>query len=168
MKPLGRLARPLVIELGAFASVALVAAGCADHSSPKTNPPAAEFPADYAASYTEVRGCRKSGDHELDFIRVLADANALGPYTDRTSPFPEGAVVLKEQYDVSDSSCSGPIVQWTVMTKDSAATSRLGWDWQRVTPDRAVVEANTARCYGCHEACSGPPNAGYDHTCTDP
>ncbi len=150
-----------------FGALWFALGGCAN-DAPPANASNAEFPANYADSYTEVRDCRKSGDHELDFIRVLVDPNALAPYTDRATPFPDGAVVLKEQYDVSDSTCSGPIVQWTVMKKDAAATDRLGWDWQRVSPDRAVVEENTPSCPACHQACSGPPSNGYDHTCTDP
>jgi hypothetical protein len=143
------------------------AAACSNPPEPAPVP-AVAFPADYAASYTLVRDCRKSGDHELDFIRVLAAPEALGPYTDRTTAFPNGAVLLKEQYDVSDSSCAGPIAQWTVMVKDSAATERLGWDWQRVSRSRTVTEANTTRCFGCHEACTGTPRVGYDYTCTEP
>jgi len=147
----------------------LVLAACSTPPAPAPAPAqSAAFPADYVDSYSLVRDCRKSGDHELDFIRVLVDPDAVGPYTDRTTPFPDGAVVLKEQYDVSDTDCSGPIVQWTVMVKDSAATSRLRWDWQRVAKNRSVTEANTARCFGCHEGCTGTPDVGYDFTCTEP
>jgi len=150
-----------------LAVAAFVLAACSEPPAPEPVLTAA-FPANYAESYTSVRNCRKSGDHELDFVRVLADPEALAPYSDRTTPFPDGAVVLKEQYDVSDTTCSGPILQWTVMVKDSAATARLGWDWQRVAPNRSVTEANTARCFGCHEACTGAPAVGYDFTCTEP
>jgi hypothetical protein len=125
------------------------------------------FPADYGASYVEVRDCRKSADHELEFIRVLADSMALAPYRDRAGAFPDGAVVLKEQYDPADDTCAGPIMQWTVMTKRAAASEHLGWDFQRVTADRRVVETNTASCSGCHQSCSGTPT-GYDSTCADP
>jgi hypothetical protein len=128
---------------------------------------AASFPADYDASYVEVRDCRKSADHELEFVRILADPMALGPYMDRAGAFPDGAVVLKEQYDPADDSCSGPITQWTVMTKRAAASEHLGWDFQRVTADRRVVETNTPSCFGCHQGCSGTPT-GYDSTCADP
>jgi len=152
---------------GGATLAALLAAAC---SGPETPPSGAapSFPADYAASYVEVRGCRKSADHELDFVRVLADPAALGPYTDRASAFADGAVVLKEQYEPSDDTCSGPIAQWTVMLKNQAASKRLGWEWQRVTADRRVVEANTPSCFGCHRDCAGAPAPGYDFTCTDP
>jgi hypothetical protein len=159
-----RIMTSAVAVLGACVALG----GCSHGGSPQPNASAPEFPADYADSYTEVRACRKSGDHELDFVRVLVDPSALGPYTDRTTPFPEGAVALKEQYDLSDTDCSGPIVAWTVMQKHAAATERLGWDWQRVSPERAVLEENTTRCFGCHTSCSGPPGVGYDYTCTEP
>ena len=149
-----------------LAGVATLLVAC---SSPETPPaPAPSFPADYAASYAEVRNCRKSADHELDFVRVLADPAALGPYTDRASPFPDGAVVLKEQYDPGDETCSGPIAQWTVMLKNHGATERLGWDWQRVAADRHVVQTNTPSCFACHEGCTGAASTGYDSTCADP
>jgi hypothetical protein len=142
----------------------LLATACADP------PPSvvAAFPADYAASYVEVRSCRKSADHELEFIRVLADADALGPYRDRVDAFPDGAVVLKEQYEASDATCSGPVTQWTVMQKNRAAKERLTWDWRRVAADRRVVEADTPACHGCHAGCTGAPQLGYDFTCADP
>jgi hypothetical protein len=152
---------------GSVALAAVLAAACSDSGS-STPTLVAAFPADYAASYVEVRGCRKSADHELDFVRVLADPVALGPYTDRASTFPDGAVVLKEQYDASDDTCTGSVAEWTVMLKDQAAEERLGWSWQRVAADRRVVEANTSRCFSCHAGCTGAPDTGYDFTCTDP
>ena len=149
--------------------VVVLAAGCADDAAaPPAPPPAAIFPADYRSSYTPQRECRKSGDHELDFVRVLTDAAASTPYADRTTPFPEGAVVLKEQYDLSDTDCTGPVIAWTVMVKHAAATERLGWDWQRVSADRRVLETNGSRCVGCHTACTGAPEVGYDFTCEEP
>jgi len=88
---------------------------------------------------------------------------------DRASTFPDGAIVIKEEYDIADSACADDIVQWTVMVKDAAAEELNGWRWQRVNPEREVVESDTARCFGCHEACDGvAPNIGYDYTCTEP
>jgi hypothetical protein len=150
-------------------AVVLFAGACADEApAPPPPGPAVAFPADYAATYTPARECRKSGDHELDFVRVLTDPAATTPYADRSTPFPDGAVVLKEQYDVSDTDCAGPVVAWTVMVKHVAATDRLGWDWQRVGADRRVLETNGSRCIGCHSGCTGAPAVGYDFTCEEP
>src|SRR5690348_5143363 len=96
---------------GVLLAVLLATFACSEPADPgpKTGI-VALFPADYSASYVEVRDCRKSGDHDLDFVRVLADPTALGPYEDRASPFEDGAVVLKEQYDFGDDLCTGPIL----------------------------------------------------------
>lgn len=141
-------------------------AGCADDE-----PPAAEplFPADYAGSYSEVRNCRQSGDHNLNIIRVLASPDALAPYQDRDQPFFAGAVVLKEEYDFGDSSCSGPIKQWTVMVKQAqgSAPAALDWKWQQVDAQRNVDSEDAAGCINCHSGCTDT-SGGYDYTCTVP
>jgi len=124
------------------------------------------FPSDYAASYTEVRDCRTSADHDLHRIRILADPAALSPYLDRTAAFPVGAVVLKEEYDFADTDCTGDIVEWTVMQKTSGA-ARLGWDWQRVAADRGITTDNSSLCSNCHSQCGASPD-GYDGTCAMP
>jgi hypothetical protein len=144
---------------------AALAAACSGVEEPPE--PEVAFPADYASSFVEVRDCRKSADHELEQVRVLVDPVALEPYADRTEAFSDGALVLKEQYESSDSSCSGPITQWTVMRK-RRASSNLGWDWQRVDANRRVVPGNSASCAACHSACGGSSTSGYDFTCADP
>lgn len=129
---------------------------------------AAFFPENYQQSYVEVRGCRKSGDHDLAFVRVLADEDAAGPYLDRTSEFSEASVVLKEEYDFGDATCSGELLGWTAMRRNAAATEQLGWDWQRVSSQRTVTASSTGRCQSCHAACTGSPGVGYVYTCTEP
>ena len=126
------------------------------------------FPADYAASYQEVRACRSSTDHDLHRIRVLADPAALGPYRARDVDFPVGATVLKAEYDFGDTTCSGPVVTWTVMQRAATGPAiQLGWRWQKVDGDRTVVTENEGRCLGCHAECGVPPD-GYLGTCTEP
>ncbi|HLU66040.1 MAG TPA: cytochrome P460 family protein [Kofleriaceae bacterium] len=125
------------------------------------------FLEDYAATFTEVRDCRGSADHDLNRIRILASPNAVAPYRDRQEPFPPGAVVLKEEYDIADTDCTGEILQWTVMVRleeGSAPEEQLGWAWQRVGVDRTVHEENAPRCTACHSACGVPPD-GYEGTC---
>jgi hypothetical protein len=150
-------------------SVALVAAAltAACDGDPAAGP---LFPDDYAATYQEVRDCRRSGGaHDVNHIRVVADPAAVGPYRDRDRPFPVGAVVLKEEYDFSDEDCSGAIVQWSVMVKlaDGDAPELLDWSWQRVSNLGDVLEEDAPRCVGCHEGCGVPPD-GYDGTCAVP
>lgn len=157
----------------------LVAVGCpagddaggVDESGSGTTGIDAEpfFPEDYDATYVEVRNCRGSGDHDLNNIRILADPAALEPYEGRMLPFPEGAVVLKAEYDFGDLTCEGPIKQWTVMKKlaEGSADDTLGWAWQRVDADREVLEEDPPRCIACHTGCGKPPD-GYDWTCALP
>lgn len=160
------------LHTGIVLGVALsfVAASCGDDSeSPPPSEPTPLFPEDYAATYTEVRGCRQSGDHDLNIIRVLADPAALGPYQNHDKPIPEGAVLLKEEYDFGDVTCSGPLKQWTVMARlaEGSSAETLDWRWQTVDSQRQVVGEDTPRCYGCHAGCT-PENGGYENTCTLP
>lgn len=128
------------------------------------------FPEDYALTYTEVRDCRSGADHDLHNIRVLADPAALAPYMNRTDPFPDGAVLLKEEFDFGDADCTGAPIQWTVMVRGVTADDPpelLGWHWQKVDADRDVVNEDDARCFDCHSLCGVPPD-GYEGTCTIP
>ena len=127
------------------------------------------FPADYASSYVQVRPCRSSPDHDLNNVRVLADPLALEAYMMRDRPFPTGAVVLKAEYDPSDTTCTGPITMWTVMVQLAvgSAPSMLDWHWQKVDASGTVATDNDPRCYGCHTTCGVPPD-GYMGTCSVP
>lgn len=119
------------------------------------------FPADYAASYVEVRDCRRSPEHELAYIRVLASPEAATVYTSRSGDFPEGAVVLKEEH--VDAACSDR-VGWTAMRREGG-----GWRWQEVAPDRVVIEDGAIeRCAACHARCTGGAAGGYQETCAEP
>lgn len=142
--------------------LACLAAGCGPAPEPV-------FPANYTSTYTEVRNCRASGDHDLNNIRVLVDSAALGPYQGHTDPFPVGAVVLKAEHDFGDPTCSGPIKQWTAMRYlgKGKGPNTLDWRWQTVSAARKVVDEDVPRCIGCHTLCGKPPD-GYEGTCTLP
>jgi hypothetical protein len=148
-----------------FASLCALLPGCPEEVVP-VDP---LFPASYASTYTEVRNCRQSGDHDLNIVRVLADPIALAAYENRDEPFPIGATVVKEEYEFGDTTCEGPIQQWTVMQKleVGSSTATLDWSWQRVDALRVVLDADERRCISCHTACGRPPD-GYDGTCTIP
>lgn len=153
----------------ALASLVLVVPACpaGDDGDDGGVPPA--FPEDYEGTYVEVRNCRGSGDHDLNNIRILADPAALPAYQGRDVPFPEGAVVLKEEFGFGDTTCSGELVQWTVMQKlaEGSAPDMLGWKWQEVDAARRVVSEDDSRCIGCHQGCGVEPE-GYDWTCAVP
>lgn len=154
------------------------AGGCSDDDggapidgAPADAAPAPLFPADYAETWTKVRDCRSSSSHDFHLIVIWADAAAAGPYLDRDEPFPVGSVVLKEEFDLGDTECTGDIVQWAVMKRlepGSAPALQLDWQWQEVDADREVVSQNDSRCYACHDDCDGDPADSYENTCAEP
>lgn len=158
--PLGWLAAS--VALGAALSA--VSCGSDSEDSPSVPP---LFPADYVASFTEVRDCRSSTEHEFNRIRVLADLAALEPYQTRQGEFPVGAVVLKEEYDFSDTDCTGDVIRYTVMSRlpEGSSPETLDWQWQDVEPSRRVKTENDSLCIGCHTTCGVPPD-GFEGTCT--
>ena len=127
------------------------------------------FPEDYATTYQEVRNCRFSLEHDLTRMRVLASPEALAIYQGRTGPFPAGAIVLKEQFDSADMSCSGPILHYTVMEKLAPGSSpaTLDWSWQKVSKDHVTMTTEITRCVQCHTGCGDAPE-GHDGTCAVP
>ncbi len=158
-----------VVSFGRVARFALLLplfAACPPEPDPGPEP---DFPEDYEADYVEVRDCRGSADHDLNTIRILASPEALEPYMTRGMPFPEGAVVVKEEYEFGDIACEGPIKQWTVMRRlaDDSSPDTLDWAWQRVDFDRHVRSSDEPRCIGCHMGCGVAPD-GHDWTCALP
>jgi hypothetical protein len=150
-----------------FAALGSIQCGGGDPEPPAKVAPG--FPSDYETSYTEVRNCRASADHNLRNIRILADEAALDAYDARDSDFPEGAVVLKEEYEIGDDDCSGPIEAWTVMIRlaEGSSDGTLDWRWQQLDADREVTDVDLPRCIGCHQGCGVPPD-GYQGTCAVP
>lgn len=156
------------VQLTAAVTVAaLTALACG--GSDEASGPAPAFPADYAASFVEVRDCRSSSDHELHRVRVLADPASAEVYQTRSGDFAEGAVVLKEEHDFADVDCSGPVERWTVMVRRPAekAGDLLGWRWQELDRERRVTGEDDSSCVGCHTGCGQPPD-GFLGTCTVP
>ena len=150
---------------GATLVVGLVSACSGGESN---GPPA--FPANYAATYTEVRNCRgPSIAHQNENIRVMASPDALDPYMGRVDPFPIGAIVLKEQYAASDQDCSGSILEYSVMVRlaTGSAPDTLDWTWQHVSASREVLNDDIKTCTSCHSNCDGE-GGGYLGTCEDP
>jgi hypothetical protein len=154
------------VKTSLWALLALVAAascGGDDGAAP------AMISADYVDTFTEVRDCRRSIDHDLEFVRILADADALAPYRDRDAAFPVGSIIVKEQYLDNDDDCSGEIVRYTAMRKleDGADPDFLDWEWEGVDLDFGVVEdEDPIGCASCHESCEEPE--GYLNTCSAP
>jgi hypothetical protein len=117
--------------------------------------------------WTEVRDCRKSPEHDLVYIRILADPTAAATYLDRGGPFPEGSTVLKAEY--ADAACED-LEGFTAMRKGppGSAPASGDWTWQRTDPERRVLEDGALEgCIACHAHCGVPPD-GHDWTCAVP
>jgi hypothetical protein len=142
--------------------VALVLGAC-------TSDPPSLLPANYAQTYTQMRPCRPSTDHDQHYVVVKADATAATAYTDRMEDFPVGSTVVKEEHDLDDDTCTGAIIEITLMQKLAPRSSikTLDWTWQQLTPDNHVVNQDDKRCLNCHADCGGPPY-GYAGTCSAP
>lgn len=152
------LTRTTIVSAWCAASLAL---GACDKA------PEPLFPADFQSTYQQVRDCRRSGDHDLNYIRVLTAPEATAAYQYREVPFPVGAVVLKAEY--ADPGCTD-LTGYTVMRKEPAGTAPTAgdWSWQRVSAKREVrEEENLTRCVSCHRPCQSS-GGGYDWTCAEP
>ncbi len=150
------------------AILVLVLAGCSDDAVVRPDAELSIVPADYS-SFSEVRDCRSSSDHLLMKIRVLADPTIKDAYLNRNAPFPAGGILLKEERDSADTTCSGPIESWAIAIKlpDGSSPSTLDFQWQRVrVSDNQVVTEDVTRCINCHANCVEPDFFGY--SCADP
>ena len=154
------------------------ACGCGDDDgggsidgAPPDAGPEPIFPADYATSYTKVRDCRSSTSHDFHSIVIWADPDAANPYLDRDAPFPVGSIVLKEEYDIGDTECTGDVVEYAVMQRlepGSAPDVQLDWFWQELDENSEVISENSSLCFGCHDDCDGDPTDSYENTCAEP
>jgi hypothetical protein len=125
------------------------------------------FPEDATSTYREVRDCRRSGDHDLNHVRIVVNDIAHDVYRDRNGPFPEGSLIVKVEY--ADPECTD-VVGFTSMRRDPAGTSPGAgdWRWQRLDANRKVLRSGEpAECVSCHASCGVPPD-GHDWTCAAP
>ncbi len=132
-----------------------------------SEPPPADplFPADYAATFTEVRDCRTSADHDLTHVRVFADPVALDAYTTRGEPLPDGSLLVKEEH--ADETCTDLVGFAVMMREEGYDPDRGDWHWQKLDADRRVTQdGRLERCGGCHSLCEEP--SGFDWTCAEP
>lgn len=141
--------------------VAAAFAACAQVDNPNAE---VVIPSDYKMSFAEVRNCRSSIDHDLAFVVVRVRSELAPDYNSGPYPFPQGTLVVKEQY--SDSSCRN-LSGYSVMRKEGAGYFPAGGDWQYYALDAyggVVSNGKNARCANCHAMCG----ANRDRMCEDP
>lgn len=127
---------------------------------------------DWATSFSEVRTCRASPDHDLEHVALWIDPGSKALWercvdafpegdSDCTEVFPAGATFVKPQY--FDAACT-QLARISVAQKDPAFAASGGWHWQEITFDEGVgtvsQDGAIKRCANCHATCGG-----YDQRC---
>ncbi|MFN0150400.1 MAG: cytochrome P460 family protein [bacterium] len=149
---------------------ALAAISCGGDSNP--TPPDPEpadpfFPANFEQSYTLVRDCRFSTDHNLTKVRVYVDSIGAASYLAGTYPLPVGTIAVKVLTDGQADDCAGATEEFVAMRKGVPGTAPTygDWEWQAVNPDRSVRLSGQLfdQCVACHASCT----FGRDFMCTD-
>jgi hypothetical protein len=137
--------------------------GCGGESSAEP-----VFPADWETALVEVRDCRLSAEHDLEYVRLFISPawaehfdRCVVPGGDCDEPFGEGALLVKPQY--ADPECS-ELVRLSVSLREEPASAPGpdGWRWQEATADGTVIlDGAPEGCTRCHEACDD----NYDLRC---
>jgi hypothetical protein len=155
-----------MLPLALFLALAL-AGGCATEWDADV-----VFPANYTSTYTKVVSCEASQHPAAKYVEVWLDPTAKAAWdeyaalpkdTTATIAYPEGAVMVKTQFD--DASCKD-LKNFTAMKKlaKGAAPSYGDYRWQHVDVDGACLNCDNGKaCSGCHTqaackdfACSFP------------
>jgi hypothetical protein len=111
------------------------------------------LPSDYRNSFSVVRPCQTSVDHDLSHVVVLTSPEAAQAYRSGLANFPSGSVVALELY--SDPSCRD-LNGWAVMRKEGGGyDDGFGdWRWQELDTFRRVLsDGKNRRCTTCHVTC---------------
>ncbi len=141
--------------------------GCTSKNDPPQPPVDPVFPADWAKSYTQVRECRKSIDHDVRYVTIFADPTSLSSYKNHDKLFPAGSIILKVEYQ--DDKCASAFRGYTVMRREKGYSPGNGdWHWQKTDAASKVLEDGLPyRCVGCHrDNCMVKPPDGWDWTCS--
>jgi len=121
---------------------------CADVDAPQ---PADPLPVDYSSRFVEVLSCRISVEHGLAHVLVRAAPEHADNYrSGGAAPFPEGALIVKEQY--ADGQCRS-LNGYTVMRKELAGYDPAAHDWKWSRLDRRqrlLEEGKLTACSRCH------------------
>jgi hypothetical protein len=141
-------------KLWLAASSCLIVA-CAFGGTCETPDPTVEpiAPADYRTSFTQVRDCRFSIEHDGVQIRVWANDIAMAAYLAEENPLPVGSVIVKEEF-IGDNCDDDPDLNiLSVMRKETSGFDNEDNDWhfQEINPtSRAVITNTKTDCIECH------------------
>ena len=147
----GRLARwsLAIVPVG----VTLISLGCPGTTTP---PPPDEqdiiFPENFRESFTVVRDCRNSIEHEAT-VRVWINAIGEAGYLDDAATLPEGTIVIKEEFAAGADCDDADLAFWSVMRKEPAGFDPAANDWrfqEVAAPNRRISLDGKSTCIDCH------------------
>jgi hypothetical protein len=144
--------------------VVMGAITCSGDAAGPNNQAEPFFPLNFRQTYTLVRDCRFSIEHDGHNILVYTNPEAASAYLTGTYPFQQGTVIVKELY--RDPNCSD-LFGYAAMRKSAPGTAPQSgdWEWQNVGSDGKVQSGvQPSSCISCHLNCT----EGRDLTCTDP
>src|SRR3954453_6382027 len=104
-------------------ALGVVVSACAQVDNPS---PQMVLPADYRTAFVQVGNCENSIDHGLIDVIVRVRSEDVARYTSGPYPFPQGALVVKEEY--RGQGC-GELSGYTVMRKEAPGFFAAGGDW---------------------------------------
>lgn len=152
---------------------AVFLASCGDDGG--TDPGPTEeplFSSDYRTTFTLVADGRFSTEHS-GCVEVHCDPGNAVDYTALNFPMPEGTLLVKAVFPVTDPTCTGisgvSETGWAVMKKLAPGSSpgTGDWYWQELDASRNVVKSNdmgnVLDCVSCHQDYSAD-----DWTAIDP
>ncbi len=132
-------------------------------------PPESEviFPANYRATFVEVRNCRNSIEHGA-VIRVWVNAIGADAYLADENPLPAGTIVVKEEFAGANCDNDADLEFWSAMRKQTAGFDPGAGDWrfqEVAAPARTITLDGKAICIACHD---DPDCVARDFMCTAP
>jgi hypothetical protein len=152
-------------RLSLFVWSAVAALGCAEDSPPETT---AIFPPDFTERFTELRDCRQSIEHELEYVKLFVPPDQVAllercvqPDSPCADPLPTGTLLIKPQY--LDAACTQLLrITAAARVADLPLGDPNAWRWQTVSPAGVVLQdGQPDGCVRCHSACS----PGFDSRC---
>jgi hypothetical protein len=134
--------------------VTAVISACAEIDSPS---PKMVLPPDYRTAFAPVLHCGTANEHLLGNKAVVRmHADLAGRFENGPYPYPEGTLIVKEEYPVYDDLCAN-LTGYTVMRKEASGYSPTGGDWQWFSLDSlgtVLKEGKQPTCVSCHDKCN--------------
>jgi hypothetical protein len=153
-------------------ALALISVSCGGTDAPAVT---SLVPADYAATFVQVRDCRTTIEHAFSTpdggptvtnIRVLINPESAAAYLANAPTLPANTVVIKEESNAAD--CSNVISRSVNVKQEGYDPTNDNWHWQRVlaSNNAVLMDGRVPFCISCHQSECAAMNR--DLMCTTP